>query len=246
MVTDPSQNSSKKILIIDDSQQILSVMDMMLSKEGYRTLLATDGQTGLALFEAYTPDLVILDVSMPDMDGWMVCEKIRKTSNVPVIFLTAAHITTADKIRGLDLGANDYITKPFDPPEFMARVRSNLRIAPLLQPQHLYDDGYLFVDFVERIVMADRVPVDLTEKEFALLRILLQFADEVVESETLFERVWGYPESFDANYVRIYMSSLRRKIEPDPKHPTYIQTIRGVGYQFVSRLNRSTSADVSD
>lgn len=223
-----------KILAVDDSPHILSILDMILTQADYTPVLAKNGQEGLEKFYAEQPDLVILDISMPGMDGWEVCKKIRENSNVPVIFLTAAHVTVSDRIRGLDLGANDYVIKPFIQEEFLARIRANIRISPLLQNQHKYDDGYLEIDLLERTVLCEGKSVDLTEKEFGLLRILVQSPDETVTNEMLFEKVWGYPESFDANYVRIYTSSLRRKIEPDSKDPVYILTDRGRGYRFVS------------
>lgn len=223
-----------KILAVDDSPHILSILEMILTQAEYTPILAATGEEGLEKFHVEKPALVILDISMPNMDGWQVCEKIRETSNVPVIFLTAAHVTIDDKIRGLDLGANDYVIKPFNQKEFLARIRANLRISPLLQNQHKYDDGYLQIDLVERDVHCDGKAVDLTEKEFGLLRTLLKSPNQTVDSEALFEKVWGYPESFDANYVRIYTSSLRRKIEPNPKDPVYILTDRGRGYRFIS------------
>ena len=223
-----------KILAIDDSPQILSILEMVMVQAGYTPILAKSGMEGLSKFSVQNPDLVILDISMPGMDGWEVCEKIRETSNVPVIFLTAAHVTVEDRIRGLDLGANDYVIKPFNQKEFLARVRANLRISPLLQNQHQYDDGYLKIDLVERCVQCEGKAIDLTEKEFGLLRTLLQSSNQTVTNEVLFKKVWGYPESFDANYVRIYTSSLRRKIEPNSKDPVYILTDRGRGYRFVT------------
>lgn len=223
-----------KILAVDDSPHILSILEMILTQAEYSPILAKSGQEGLDKFHEEKPDLIILDISMPNMDGWQVCEKIRETSNVPVIFLTAAHVSIEDRIRGLDLGANDYVIKPFNQKEFLARIRANLRISPLLQGQHRYDDGFLQIDLIERNVVCDGRSVDLTEKEFGLLRTLLKSPNQTVTNEELFEQVWGYPESFDANYVRIYTSSLRRKIEPNPKDPVYILTDRGRGYRFVT------------
>ena len=224
-----------KILAIDDSEHILSVLDVILRQAGYEPILAENGLDGLLKFQKDDPDLVILDVSMPEMDGWEVCQRIRETSQVPIIFLTAAFIDVEDIIRGLDMGANDYVTKPFHQKEFLARVRASLRISPLLQNQHIYNDGYLKVDFVERRVNCDEKLIDLTEKEFGLLRTLIQSPNQTVTNEILFQKVWGYPESFDPNYVRIYTSSLRRKIEPDHKNPIYILTDRGRGYRFISQ-----------
>ncbi|MEM7331529.1 MAG: response regulator transcription factor [Chloroflexota bacterium] len=223
-----------KILAVDDSEHILSILEVILNQAGYHTILSDSGTKGLIQFQDEKPDLVILDVNMPEMNGWDVCRKIREVSEVPIIFLTAAHVSIEDKIQGFDLGANDYITKPFHQKEFLARVRANLRISPMLQNQHVYDDGYLKVDFIERCVSCDKKNIDLTEKEFGLLRTLIQSPNQTVTNEVLFQKVWGYPESFDPNYVRIYTSSLRRKIEPDHKNPVYILTDRGRGYRFIS------------
>lgn len=223
----------EKILVIDDSAPILAIMETLLTNAGYRPYMANTGRVGIEMFDIHQPDLIILDISMPVMDGWEVCARIREKSKVPIIILSAAHVSSGDKIKGLDLGANDYIIKPFHQQEFLARVRANLRIAPRLLESHEYQDSFLNIDLLERRVLRNGRTVDLTEKEFGLLRVLIQSAEQTVDNETLFEKVWGYPESFDANYVRIYMSSLRRKLEPDPKSPSYILTERGVGYRFV-------------
>lgn len=235
-----------KILAIDDSPHILSILEMTLHHAGYEPILAQSGEEGLQFFDEEKPALVLLDISMPGLSGWDVCEKIREKSNVPIIILTAAHVTVDDRVRGFDLGANDYIIKPFNQQEFLARVRANIRISPMLQNQHEYSDGYLHVDLLERWVSRDGEPVDLTEKEFGLLRTLLQSPDQTVTNEELFEKVWGYPESFDANYVRIYTSSLRRKIEPNAKVPIYIMTDRGLGYRFVTHEDPSKLIEPSN
>jgi two-component system, OmpR family, KDP operon response regulator KdpE len=224
-----------KILIIEDSRQTLHILDKVLQKASYQPLLASNGKDGLELFSEEQPDLILLDINMPGMDGWEVCRRIRQSSDVPILMLSAEHVDVGDRVKGLDLGANDYIIKPFNNQELLARIRTNLRISPKLLQRHTYDDSRLFIDLVERKVVLDGKTLDLTEKEFALLGVLLRFASNPVSSETLFEKVWGYPDSFDANYVRIYMSSLRKKIEPDPKKPIYIHTERGIGYRFVSQ-----------
>lgn len=230
--------SAQKVLVIDDSRQILTILEKVLTESGYIPILASGGETGLRLFEAEQPDLVVLDVSLPGMDGWEVCRRIRRQSRVPIIMLSAAHVSVEERVKGLDLGANDYVVKPFNQHEFMARVRANLRISPKLTQRDRYDDGYLTIDLLERQVTRDGKSLDLTEKEFALLAVLLREEGEVVSNETLFEKVWGYPDSFDPNYVRIYMSALRKKLEPDPKSPTYLLTERGVGYRFEGKGSR--------
>lgn len=235
--------SAQKVLVIDDSRQILSILETVLEEAGYIPLLASGGETGLRLFEAEQPDLVVLDISLPGMDGWEVCRRIRRQSQVPIIMLSAAHSSVDDRVKGLDLGANDYIVKPFNQNEFMARVRANLRIAPKLTQLNQYDDGYLSINLLERRVERGGQEIDLTEKEFALLSALLRSTADVVSNEMLFKKVWGYPDSFDPNYVRIYMSSLRKKIEPDPKNPTYLLTERGVGYRFAGKDGRPATEE---
>ncbi|MCP5094388.1 MAG: response regulator transcription factor [Chloroflexi bacterium] len=224
-----------KVLIIEDSRQTLQILGRVLHKASYHPLLASNGSDGIALFLEEQPDLVLLDINMPGMNGWEVCRHIRQTSDVPILMLSAEHVDVEARVKGLDLGANDYILKPFNHQELLARIRTNLRISPKLVQRNSYDDNHLSIDLVERKVVYDGRELDLTEKEFALLSVLLRFASNAVPSETLFEKVWGYPDSFDANYVRIYMSSLRKKIEPDPKNPIYIHTERGVGYRFVAQ-----------
>jgi len=234
--------SSSKILVVDDSRVILNILESVLLDSGYYPILALSGESGLDKFQLEQPDLVLLDISLPGMDGWEVCQHIRKSSDVPIIILSAAHQSVDDKIKGLDLGANDYIVKPFDQSELLARVRANLRVSKKLQQYKRYQDGYLDIDLLERRVEKAGKQLDLTEKEFALLGILLRYASRTVSNEILFEKVWGYPDTYDANYVRIYMSSLRKKLEPDPKNPVYIKTKRGVGYKFVLKNKNGVSS----
>lgn len=224
-----------KVLVIDDSRVVQNILETVLKEAGYEPVIAGTGEIGLAKFHQEQPNLVLLDISLPGMSGWEVCRQIREGSETPIIMLSAAHPTVPDKIKGLDLGANDYIVKPFDQDELLARVRANLRVFDKLLYQNAYKDGFLDIDLIERRVFRAGKQLDLTEKEFALLSILIRYASTTVSNEKLFEKVWGYPDTYDANYVRIYMSSLRKKIEPNPKKPIYIKTKRGVGYQFVAQ-----------
>ncbi len=221
-----------KILIIEDSRITSTFLVEILSQAGYQALPALSGEEGLKLFAEQNPDVVLLDIHLPGIDGWDVCRRIRQQSYVPIIMVSAEHDTVIDKVKGLDLGANDYMVKPFDRAELLARVRANLRISSKLMQTNSYRDDFLSIDILERRVVRDGEEVVLTEKEFALLTVLLRFASSSVSSQTLFAKVWGYPDLFDPNYVRIYMSSLRKKIEPNPKKPKYIQTERGIGYRF--------------
>lgn len=226
--------TAQKVLVIDDSRQERYRLNSVLRRAGYLTIMADSGEAGLRQFFSENPELVILDISMPGMDGWEVCQRIRQVSEVPILILSAAHDSIADKVRGLDLGANDYMVKPFHHEELLARVRTNLRISPRLTQRNQYEDAFLSINLIERTIERDGKSIDLTEKEFGLLKALLRGAPDPVTIESLFDQVWGYPETYDANYVRIYMSSLRRKLEPNPKKPAYIQTVRGIGYRFVS------------
>ncbi|MCA9924598.1 MAG: response regulator transcription factor [Anaerolineales bacterium] len=225
-----------KVLVIDDSRVVQNILESVLSDAGYMPIITATGEDGLAKFQEHQPHLVLLDISLPGISGWEVCRQIREMSELPIIMLSAAHPTVPDKIKGLDLGANDYIVKPFDQDELLARVRASLRVFDKLLHKNAYRDGFLDIDLIERRVTKAGRQLDLTEKEFALLSVLLRFASTTVSNEKLFEKVWGYPDTYDANYVRIYMSSLRKKLEPDPKNPTYIKTKRGVGYQFVVQM----------
>lgn len=225
-------SSPQKILVIDDSPDMLKVLDLLLSEYGYEVFIAINGEIGLQLLAEHNPNLIILDLSMPGVNGWEVCRLIRQTSSVPIIILTAAHVTDEDTVRGLDLGANDYIVKPFKNNVLLARIRSVLRWGSS-ESQLDYDDGVLTIDLENRLVMVNEEPIQLTRKEFDILAVLLQATPRVVSHRELFNKVWkDKPYRFDVNYVRIFIGHLRKKVETDPANPVYIHNERGIGYRF--------------
>lgn len=224
--------NNEKILVIDDSREMLLVMKHLLLNNGYLPLLAENGLVGLQMVEAENPDLVVLDLNMPVVDGWEVCKQIRERSAVPIIILTAAHVTEEDTVRGLDLGANDYVTKPFNQHVMLARIRSALRWSAKSADGKLYQDDVLSIDVRKREVIKNGELLKLTKKEFALLTALVEDSPAVVDHEALFTRVWDSSYTFDVNYVRIFVGHLRKKLETDPANPVYIHNERGVGYRF--------------
>ena len=224
--------NKEKVLVIDDSREMLLVMKHLLFNNGYTPLLAENGLTGLKMVEEHNPDLIVLDLSMPIVDGWQVCQQIREKSAVPIIILTAAHVTDEDTVRGLDLGANDYVTKPFNQQVMLARIRSALRWSTKAPDGKLYEDETLSIDVRKREVIKDGELLKLTKKEFALLTALVIESPAVVDHEALFAKVWDSSYTFDVNYVRIFVGHLRKKLENDPANPRYIHNERGVGYRF--------------
>lgn len=229
----------EKVLVIDDSREMLLVMKHLLLNNGYQPLLAENGLTGLEMVEEHDPDLIVLDLNMPVVDGWQVCRQIREKSVVPIIILTAAHVTDEDTVRGLNMGANDYVTKPFNQHVMVARIRSALRWSPKAPDGKVFDDGTLSIDVRKREVIKDGELLKLTKKEFALLMTLVMDSPAVVNHERLFAKVWDSSYTFDVNYVRIFVGHLRKKLETDPANPVYIHNERGVGYRF-ERLDEET------
>jgi two-component system KDP operon response regulator KdpE len=222
----------EKVLVIDDSREMLLVMKHLLLNYGYVPLLAENGVVGMQMVEDHNPDLIVLDLNMPVVDGWEVCSQIREKSAVPIIILTAAHVTDEDTVRGLELGANDYVIKPFNQQVMVARIRSALRWSAKALNGHLYEDENLSIDVRRREVIKNGEFLKLTKKEFALLIALVTESPAVVGHEDLFARVWDDSYTFDVNYVRIFVGHLRKKIEDDPANPCYIHNARGVGYRF--------------
>ena len=223
------------VLVIDDDVMHLNMVKDALKAANYHVLMATDGQMGLRELYKEHPDLVLLDVNMPAMDGWTVCERIREVSNVPIIMLTARD-APEEVIKGLDLGADDYIAKPFELGVLLARVRANLRRAASGPTQVAggegYHDEHLTIDLEGRRVRVGGKLVRLTPTEFNLLALLVSRAPRTVSYRELLERVWGFEYINDIDYLRVYIWHLRRKLEPDPKNPVYILNELGVGYRF--------------
>ena len=227
----------KKILIVDDEKNIRDIIIYNLKKEGYQILQAADGEEGVRLAMEEEPDLILLDIMMPKMNGYDACKKIRETKNTPIIMLTA-RAEEVDKVLGLEFGADDYVTKPFGVRELMARVKANLRKAAFRAEPAA--DAPVAGSAFERLdlnpdryeVRKDGKIIDLTLREFELLKFLSGQKGQVFSRETLLEKVWGYEYFGDVRTVDVTIRRLREKIEDDPGKPVYILTKRGVGYYF--------------
>jgi DNA-binding response OmpR family regulator len=222
----------KTVLVVDDEPVVREVVVRYLRRDGYRTLEAGDGDRARELVERNTPDLVILDLMLPGVDGLSLCRWIRARSEVPVIMLTARG-EEADRIVGLELGADDYVTKPFSPRELAVRVRTVLRrAAPPTLDEPMLAFGALELDASTREVRRHGEPVRLTTKEFDLLWFLASHPRKVFSRGHLMERVWGYEAALDTGTVTVHIRRLREKIEDDPSHPRRLETVWGVGYRF--------------
>ena len=220
----------QKMLIADDNKQITSILSEYAKKEGFDTIIATDGQDAIDKFEKYSPDIVLLDVMMPLKDGFSVCREIRKTSNVPVIMVTARG-EDYEKIMGLDIGADDYIVIPFSPSEVMARVRAVLRRLNNAEKQELVFDN-LTVNLDDYTVFADGNQINLTKKVLEILWTLATNKNKVFTRDNLLNSLWGYDYYGDNRTVDSHIKRLRAKLDEYP-HPTWdIKTIWGVGYKF--------------
>jgi phosphate regulon transcriptional regulator PhoB len=224
-----------KILVVDDEKTIVKGLKFALEREHYEVLAAYDGEEALRLFEEEAPDLIVLDLMLPGIDGFEVCRRIRKKSETPIIMLTARG-EDIDKILGLELGADDYMTKPFNPRELIARVKAILRRSQNkttdqanLKVIRLQD---LQIDLFSHKVKVRGKEVELTSKEFALLSLLASQPGRVFSREQLLEHVWGYDYYGDARTVDVHIRHLREKIEPDPSAPEMILTVWGAGYKF--------------
>ena len=227
---------SKKILIIEDEKAISDIIKFNLAKEGFEADTAYDGQDGLEKALAGNPDLILLDVMLPLMDGFEVCKRVRESSMVPILMLTAKE-EEVDKVLGLELGADDYITKPFGMRELIARIRANIRRTDAQindgdNGENLEKIGNLTVDMNRYEVRKEGKTLDLTLREFELLKYLAEREDRVFSREQLLEEVWGYEYYGDIRTVDVTVRRLREKLEDDSSEPKYIMTKRGVGYYF--------------
>lgn len=229
-----------KILIIDDDKELCALMKKCIEQENMSAMIAYDGIEGLRFIDENKNDctlsLVILDVMMPGMDGFQVLKKIRETSNIPVLMLTAKN-NEEDKVSGLRLGADDYLTKPFSINELMARVNSLIRRYKTLNPAFTEDNNcimlkHMTIDKENRTVFVHAVPVELTSTEFDLLIFLASNKGRIFTKKQIYTQVWENEYAFDDSNIMSFISKLRKKIEPDPDKPFYIQTVRGVGYRF--------------
>lgn len=231
----------RRLLVVDDEERMVRFIRLNLEHDGFRVITAYNGMQAINKVRSELPDLVLLDVMMPDMDGFEVLKIIRETSNTPVIMLTAKG-DEDDRVRGLELGADDYITKPFSPRELVSRAKAVLRrIEPAVSTIHglINVDGHLKLDFDRREVWLDGKLVQLRPTEYRLLYHLVQNAGWVLTHDQLLTKVWGYEYRDEPHYVRLYINYLRQKLESDPANPKYILTERGVGYRFVDFRRQS-------
>jgi two-component system response regulator VicR len=224
----------RKILIVDDEKNIVDILKFNLNKEGFETIEAYDGKQALEMVERENPDLILLDIMLPEYDGFTVCKKIRQTMNTPILMLTARE-EEVDKVLGLELGADDYITKPFSPRELMARVKANLRrMSEDIQKTQgeILKCGDLTIDINRYEIKRGDEIIELTLREFELVKFLAAQRGQIFSMESLLEKVWGYEYYGDVRTVDVTVRRLREKLERLPSKPEYILTKRGVGYYF--------------
>jgi DNA-binding response OmpR family regulator len=225
--------SGGRILVVDDEPNIVELVKYNLSREGYEVITSYDGHDAVEKAKAAAPDLVVLDLMLPYVDGLEVCRVLRRDSSVPILMLTAKD-TEQDRVLGLELGADDYVTKPFSPRELVARVRAILRRSSrdASPSEETVAAGGLLLDPKTHEVRLRERLVDLTTKEFDVLRLLMSHPNQVFTRDFLLEHIWGYEYFGSTRTVDMHISRLREKIEDDPVAPTYIMTVRGVGYKF--------------
>jgi DNA-binding response OmpR family regulator len=224
--------SRARILVVDDERDVRGLVGELLERAGYQVEQAEDGRAGLRALFGERPDLVILDVSMPGLDGWQTLERIRDISDVPVLMLTARG-SELEKVRGLARGADDYVTKPFGRQELLARVQALLRrSAGGVESLETYADDVLSIDFAQRAVTVGDRPVSLTPLEFKLLSTFVRHPNQVLSREQLLELVWGDAFGVSADQVKLYVGYLRKKLSPDAPEHAPVETVRGFGYRY--------------
>jgi len=227
--------AGKRVLVVDDDVKTVELVKLYLNRDGYKVLTAYDGVEALRLAREAHPDLIVLDLMLPGIDGLKVCRTLRAESDVPIIMLTA-RTTEQDRLTGLDLGADDYVTKPFSPKELAARVRAVFRRLPgetIERGPEEIQHGKLTVNFLKHEASLAGMPLNLSSIEFKLLGVLVREPERVFSRAQLIEKALGYDfEGFDRT-IDVHILNLRRKLEPDPSHPKYIKTVYGVGYKFV-------------
>ena len=228
---------NNKILVVDDEKRIVEIVEAYLERDGYKVVIAYDGKVALDLARKERPELIVLDLMLPEISGWDVCRTLRKESNVPIIMLTARDDTT-DKIIGLELGADDYVSKPFDPKELVSRVRAVLRRyegKPTLP--HVINTGDLSIDIDRRTVRRGDAKIELTSTEFDLLQVLAESPGKVHTRMQLLDKIQGEAYEGYERTIDSHIKNLRKKVEPDPNHPKYIITIHGAGYKLEEKPN---------
>ena len=224
--------AGKKVLVVDDDVKTVELVKLYLERDGYQVLTAYDGIEALRLARESSPDLIVLDLMLPDIDGLDVCRVLRNESDVPIIMLTA-RTTDQDKLTGLGLGADDYVTKPFSPKVLVARIWAVLRRLPGERGPEEIKHGELSMNFTKHEALFAGKPLDLTSVEFKLLGVLAKEPGRVFSRANLIEEALGYDfEGFDRT-IDVHILNLRRKLEPDPSHPRSIKTVYGIGYKFV-------------
>ena len=224
-----------RILVVDDEIEIMRALQRSLAAHGYEVFVAKNGEDALEEVARHRPDLMLLDLGLPGISGLEVCKKVRGSSNLPIIVLSVKD-TERDKVLALDLGADDYVSKPFSVNEVLARVRVALRHSAQVQTgtEPIFSAGSLRVDFAQRQVQVNGQEVKLTPTEYDLLKALIKNNGKIMTRQMLLSQVWGTGYGTEAHYLHVYIGQLRRKIEPDPAHPRFILTISGVGYRFNS------------
>ncbi|MBV7412397.1 response regulator transcription factor [Dermabacteraceae bacterium TAE3-ERU5] len=225
--------SNARVLVVDDDAAIAEMVSIVLRTKGYESRVCGDGLEALDSFADYEPDLILLDVMLPGMNGVEVCRRIRQQSLVPIIMLTAL-TDTADVVEGLEAGADDYLTKPFEPEELVARIKARVRRqdVPSLERYNVSD---IVIDVNAHVVSRDGVDIPLTPIEFDLLLTLVRKPWQVFTREQILREVWGYSEPADTRLVNVHVQRLRAKVEKDPDNPVIVQTVRGIGYRAAQR-----------
>jgi two-component system KDP operon response regulator KdpE len=224
-------NNSAEILIIDDEVQIRKLLEIALDSNGYKTIFAVNGKEGISLAANHQPDLIILDLGLPDEDGQVVLKRLREWYKNPILILTVKN-TEEEIVKALDNGANDYLAKPFRTQELLARIRTALRNLNQDESEPIIEFGEISIDFTSRIVKLKNEILKLTTTEYNLLSILVKNEGRVLTHQYLLKQVWGNSYSDQTQYLRVFVAQLRKKIEKDPNRPKYIITESGVGYRF--------------
>ena len=224
----------RTVLVVDDEPQLLRALQVNLQAEGYQVLVALDGMTALQHAETHHPDLIVLDLGLPDINGVDVITKIRRTAGTPIIVLSARH-GSEDKVRALDAGADDYVTKPFGLDELLARLRvaeRRLTASDGGEQVSVVEAGGFSVDLINRKVTRDGAVVRLTPREWAILQLLVRNPGRLITQQQMLKKIWGPAYGSETQYLRVYMGQLRRKLEADPARPAHLLTEAGMGYRF--------------
>lgn len=230
----------EKVLVVEDEQEIRELIRDYLEVEGFEVAMAADGEEGLEQFNTYEPDIIVLDIMLPKIDGMEICKTIRNKSNIPILMLSAKK-SDVDKVLGLGLGADDYMTKPFSPKELVARIKAQLRRYKELSQTNVQKNSLEFkdlkIDLDAYNVFLEGEKIQLSAKEFEILKFLALNPERVYSREQIFDQIWGFNEYGDINTVTVHIRKIREKIEQDSSNPEYIETVWGVGYKFVGETN---------